>query len=103
MTMFRSKSSATLRRMLRISSSGKSTESVSCPDVSLLLVAADPPLSFMDTSEAWAGAAPVSEGGGGTAGLACARPGDAVASIADMAVRSKRRILMVIFLVVLTG
>src|SRR5271157_2010324 len=106
MTMFRSKSSATLRRTLRISSSGKSTESVSWPDSSLLLVAAGAALSFIDTSGAdWAaGAAGAAvSGGGGLAGFVCASAGDAAASIADIAVRRKRWILMVIFLFVLAG
>ena len=42
-------------------------------------------------------------GGGGLAGLVCASAGDAAASIADIAVRRKRWILMVIFLFVLAG
>jgi len=42
MTRLSSKRSATLRRMLRISSSGKSTDRVSCPDASLPLLAATP-------------------------------------------------------------
>src|SRR5271157_3160983 len=103
-TMFRSKSSATLRRMLRISSSGKSTESVSWPVSSLLLVAAGADASLTDTSGAdgvTAGA--VVSDGGGLAGLVCARAGVAPASIVEMAVRRKMRVLMVIYLFVLAG
>ena len=57
MTMFRSKSSATLRRMLRISSSGKSTERVSLPSASLDLAGDAFPfeMSFTSTSVPEAG------------------------------------------------
>src|SRR5206468_595926 len=76
MTRLSSNRSATLRRTLRISSSGKSTDSVSLPEVALDLVAMTPPCVSesltVATGSAGAGAGATGSVTGAGAGAATA-------------------------------
>jgi hypothetical protein len=111
MTMLRSNSSATSRRMSRISSSGKSTERVLWP-AALVAGAPDDPVSFTETSGGAAGATvtvvvvvvlAAGPSGEATAGAGlvwaavCAFKCDGAASSANVADMRKRWFLIVAF------